>query len=911
MGQYRYRAFISYTRSDRAVAAKLQRELERFELPTEIRRAHGDGLTSKRPFRPIFRDEDELLPGEDLPKRIAAALDASAHLIVILGPTTNRSRWVELEILHFIRSGRRHEILLVKRNGSNLTADDIPLPRSLLFNPSSSGELTQEPLPEPLWVDWAEHSSNRRSLLRVAGTLLGLKSLDELERRDAQAQRRRLALAGVTLTAILVFAGIGTIALAFWQRETLRSQVGQLTQLASEANEQARFDRGMRYAFAAQELARRSLLEFDVGEAQAELIRGQNSNTAVTEIRLPDRIRYVRLSPDSARVMVVLDDNIGGAEVFDARTGRQVGARIEGEFTAPPVFSRDGRFVGSSRDGIIRWYNPATGEEVQVVTPPDRMEGTAGMTSPVLATSANGTFTVAALGNDRYSVISMVGMTASFASIHIENLATATPSSDGRFVLSSSGSSAQLWDARTGNPVGAGMAHDDLLSSVDFANDGTLIATGSRDGVVRLWRRPREPQAPILLPHTDQVWTARYSPDGHAIVTASWDQTARVWDALSGALLIQPLQHPAQVGSAAFSPDGLTIVTACWDGSIRLWNATTGELERVVSMEDYGEIQWVDFSPDGARIGVAAGAYGLVLDARTGEVVLELEKEDSMLHMAFSPDMRSVAVSGWNHDRGAVDVSSLGDGDVWEMRIRHVGVAYMAVYSPNGRQLVTISDDGEASVTDTRTGDALFPAIRHSSAIASAAFAPSGDVFATASIDGTARLWSITDGHPIGIPMRHGGGVRDVAFSSNQNYVATASYDDTARVWDAHTGHPFGTPLQHSGDVVSVEFSPSGRDIVTASTNGSAIIWRDVAGAVALSPDALCSEILMGDLAAFSSVEINRAPFLRAAFPDNVCVAETALERLWRNLTSLLEKPQRRRVRDYRDGPDGEARSRS
>ena len=85
----------------------------------------------------------------------------------------------------------------------------------------------------------------------------------------------------------------------------------------------------------------------------------------------------------------------------------------------------------------------------------------------------------------------------------------------------------------------------------------------------------------------------------------------------------------------------------------------------------------------------------------------------------------------------------------------------------------------------------------------SAAFSPDGKRIVTASEDKTARLWDAETGKPIGEPLRgHEGRVSSAAFSPDGKRIVTASGDKTARLWDAETGKPIGEPLTGHEDRV-------------------------------------------------------------------------------------------------------------
>ena len=204
-----------------------------------------------------------------------------------------------------------------------------------------------------------------------------------------------------------------------------------------------------------------------------------------------------------------------------------------------------------------------------------------------------------------------------------------------------------------------------------------------------------------------------------------------------------------------------------------------------------------------------------------------------VMDASFSPDGRKVVTAS---DDGTARIWDSASGESVHVLRGHQGAVSRALFSPSGSRVVTVSlDDGNPIATpvfdnspriwNAATGKLVRVLKGHQDAVWAAAFSPDGSRVATTSADRSARLWDVESGRCLFVLAGHEGSIWDLAFSPCGKRVATGSKDGTARVWDTETGSQLAVLEGHTGEVRSVRFSPDGTRLVTASDDKTARIW--------------------------------------------------------------------------------------
>jgi WD40 repeat protein/tRNA A-37 threonylcarbamoyl transferase component Bud32 len=601
---------------------------------------------------------------------------------------------------------------------------------------------------------------------------------------------------------------------------------------------------------------------------------------------------FVRLavwSPDGRTVLTGGSDgsvwlwNVANrAPIFPALQAHGKPSTHDGDLRAA-AFSPDGkRFLTGSFDQTARIWDAATGKPIgepmrhqdQVIAAAFSPDG-----KMVLTGSYDHTARVWDAGTSKPVTEPMW---------HPYMVYAAAFSPDGKTVVTGGGDrAAHLWDAATGKPLVPPLLHRGGVSHVAFSPDGRTVLTGSSDNTARLWDVATGLPLGGLLRHQGFLQAAAFRPDGRAVLTGSYDRSARLWDTAAGprattlqhedmtkeqAIEFEPttsrrapqLRHVGLITVAVFSPDGRTVLTGDWNGTARLWETETGKpIGKPFRHRD--PITAAVFHPDGKTIAIGTGRFQFPLGKfesrdviRRGQaqfwnvadgapLSFSIALQDRVVTLAYSPDGRRILTGSNDHTARLWDATS---GQPIGPSLQHQHAVRIVAFSPDGKVALT-ADQNEAQRWDAATGRSLGPPVQYrgEGTIMEIAFSPDRQAVLIGSDDHTARVYGTTAGKPLGPPLRHQGMVAAVAFSPDGKMALTGSQDATARIWDVATGRPIGEPLRHQGQVLAVAFSPDGKMALTASYDDNVQLW-DVATGKPIGPPWL--HPIFGRFVAFS-----------------------------------------------------------
>jgi WD40 repeat protein len=374
----------------------------------------------------------------------------------------------------------------------------------------------------------------------------------------------------------------------------------------------------------------------------------------------------------------------------------------------------------------------------------------------------------------------------------------------------------RLWDRNTGQAFGKPLQHQGPVRALAFSPDGKLLATGSQDLTARVWDVATTTAASPPLEHQGWVRALAFHPQGQFLATGSADKTARLWEVPSGQPIGQPLHHQGEVLALAFHPQGQTLLTGSTDQSARLWNTATGK-NQAIKMEHQGVVWTVAFSPDGALALTGSWDHtARIWDAATGKPRgAPLHHQGNVRVAQFSSDGKIILTA--SEDRTA-RIWDAATGQALGVPLVHEDEVLGAALDPKGARVATAGPDRTVRLWDWATGKLSGSTLEHGAPPTCLAFSPDGADLLTGDANGTSHLWKLSPG-PRRQSLNQPGVIWTTVYSRNGKVVLTAGGDGSAWLWDPANAQPLGPALKHQRPVRAAAFSHDGRTIATASGN--------------------------------------------------------------------------------------------
>ena len=146
-------------------------------------------------------------------------------------------------------------------------------------------------------------------------------------------------------------------------------------------------------------------------------------------------------------------------------------------------------------------------------------------------------------------------------------------SPDGR-LLASGGDGLTVFELATGRRLAEVQSHLQPTDAVAFAPQGRWLATGSQEGLAKLWDVETWTLHAVYRGHLLGVHALAFTPDGRRLATGSVaGEAVKLWDLGTHQEVLNLPWPGALVRSLAFAPDGRSLLATSGEASIHHWLA--------------------------------------------------------------------------------------------------------------------------------------------------------------------------------------------------------------------------------------------------------------------------------------------------------------------------------------------------
>ena len=190
--------------------------------------------------------------------------------------------------------------------------------------------------------------------------------------------------------------------------------------------------------------------------------------------------------------------------------------------------------------------------------------------------------------------------------------------------------------------------------------------------------------------------------------------------------------------------------------------------------------------------------------------------------VAFSPDGTFVAEAGGNTEDFAIRIWNVATERPVGILGGHSGFIEGLAFSPDGKYLVSASDDATALVWDWVNGDRL-KELEFPGGVYSVSFSPDGQTLAIGGVDEmenqirNAAVWTFAVGSwEPGLKFREYWNVTSMAYSPNGEVLVGGGTSRNVQVWRTNDGTSRYT-LNHAHQVSDIAISPDGSTVATAT----------------------------------------------------------------------------------------------
>jgi WD40 repeat protein len=298
-------------------------------------------------------------------------------------------------------------------------------------------------------------------------------------------------------------------------------------------------------------------------------------------------------------------------------------------------------------------------------------------------------------------------------------------------------------------------AHPYDVENLAFSPDGNTLASGGREGRVKLWDVTSGKNLLDIEAHPSDgrrgihgiVQSVVFSPDGKTLASGGDDRVVNFWDVATGRNIDMIETWPSW--PLIFSPDGKSLLIG-----IEVWNLKTKKRRKIA--EKFTGLPWTTaFDSEGNPLLASASGWPeppciWLWDAATGKKAVTCKGyEKALMALAFSRDGKTLASAGYDQTVRLWNAAIGKNKATFDKLPRWSSCGL--TFSPDGKVLAMnykgererITDPGHILLLEVPSGKIFASLQGHKGVVLCVAFSLNDRLLASGDVKGVIKIWSL------------------------------------------------------------------------------------------------------------------------------------------------------------------------
>ena len=382
----------------------------------------------------------------------------------------------------------------------------------------------------------------------------------------------------------------------------------------------------------------------------------------------------------------------------------------------------------------------------------------------------------------------------------------------------------RIWDIQQTTAQGILRGHLSAVSKLALNIDGEILASGSLDGTVILWKmKGLEMLKSAKIISKGSIKSLAFHPQANILAVGGEDGSLQFRSVPELKLVSTLPAHKDSVNAGEFNARGDVFVSGSQNGKLIVWDWRNKKQLSIIEFRDAITDLKIHPKREEIAVGTAGGNFE-IWSLKKGEQLHNIKKfKTALTQVAFDNNgERIISVL----ENGSVHIWVYGASLHLQILSGHERTVESLEFSVDSKRLISSAADKSVRIwkLESKENPKIFEMGTHR--VQDVRFFPDSQNFATAGAESSVIIWDAKDGSRIRELKFHNGKVNALSFHPQDPVLLSVGSDKQWALWNLDSGTLLRSGLGHTSQILTTAISPDGRRFATAGSDLTIILWK-------------------------------------------------------------------------------------